>query len=325
MVAAIAGEIVSPSIASALMVKSPWIPLLLGIGTIVFGASLIAFIPETLHMRIRSVKVTGSAEGRRRSSHGLDPAPSSFNIQEQIRGALKDLPNFTSMLRTTPILLLLSTFIINQLTYQFANFSTQYVSTQFSWTLAQAGYLTSMRATIIIILLLAILPLSFKILDGYRISNNTRDLYLARASIVFYVLGCLLVSVPNIGIVIIGLITFSFGAGFESLCRSLITSLVDQEQTGRLYAVISVVDTLGAFMAPLLMAGLFNMGLKEGGWLGLPFFGAACVMAAIAVVVWAVRLPQPKEKDDAGLPSAYSDRDSLNHEMDDDLIDIERQ
>jgi MFS-type transporter involved in bile tolerance (Atg22 family) len=184
-----------------------------------------------------------------------------------------------------------------------------------------------MRATIIIILLLAVLPLSFKVLERYKIINNTRDLYLARASILFYVLGCLLVSVPNIGIVIVGLITFSFGAGFESLCRSLITSLVDQDHTGRLYAVISVVDTLGAFMAPLLMAGLFNLGLRDGGWLGLPFFGAACVMSAIAVVVWAVRLPQQKEDDSAGLLSAYTDDDDdavSIHEMDDDLIDIDR-
>lgn len=272
------------------MTQSPWIPLLLGLGVITFGACLIVLVPSTLDLQL------GPGESSAQHlSIGLtrDVEPQSFysNHRSQLLASLHILQESLTTFRSKEIIFLLSTFLTGQLMVQFTALTTQYISAQFSWPLSRAGYLTTMRAVIVILTLLVFLPALSKLATRYYRSSTSIDLRLARISILFYIIGGVLVAIPNITIAIMGLIIFSLGAGFSSLCRSVLTSLVDQQHTGRLYAMVSMADTIGAFLAPPLMTFLFNVGLKTDGWLGLPFFGASCIMFVLGIALRTVRLP----------------------------------
>lgn len=58
-----------------------------------------------------------------------------------------------------------------------------------------------------------------------------------------------------------------------ALTRSVITTLVDQQHIGRLYAAVSVVETTSSLIAGPLLGALYTWGLKwKGPWIGLPFY-----------------------------------------------------
>jgi hypothetical protein len=63
---------------------------------------------------------------------------------------------------------------------------------------------------------------------------------------------------------------------------------VPGQQVARLYSLISVVDTLGAMLGAPLLAGLFNRGLRLGGYgVGLPwyFLGGICAVFGVVLCV----------------------------------------
>lgn len=92
---------------------------------------------------------------------------------------------------------------------------------------------------------------------------------------------------PTVGVGICAMIVWTLGAGFSSLTRSLITTLVDQQHVGRLYAAISIVETTGMLVAGPIMAGLYALGLKWGGvWQGMPFLCLAVIAVVAGVAVW---------------------------------------
>jgi hypothetical protein len=93
-----------------------------------------------------------------------------------------------------------------------------------------------------------------------------------------------------------GLILYTLGTGFPLVVRSIITTLVVTNQTsttsdtGRLYAVISVMEGLGTLVAGPTMALAFRWGLRLGeNWLGLPFAVATGLFVGIAPVVFVIR------------------------------------
>ncbi len=67
---------------------------------------------------------------------------------------------------------------------------------------------------------------------------------------------------PNIELTVFGFMVWTLGTGFTSLTRSIITTLVDQQHIGRLYAAIAVVETIGALAAGPILQTLYTWGLK---------------------------------------------------------------
>jgi MFS family permease len=140
-----------------------------------------------------------------------------------------------------------------------------------------------------IILLLAIIPLLSKMLvDRFGMSSTRRDLLLSQSSVLVLVAGSIFIAgSPTISMTILGLIIWTLGTGFTALTRSLITTLVDKQHVGRLYAAISIVETVGALLAGPMLNGLYTVGLKKGGgWIGLPFYGLAVICGIGSVGVW---------------------------------------
>lgn len=286
----LAAELLGLTVASSLMVKSPWIPILLDGTFLTLGTILTIFIPETLHFRTpsrqseivfpdslseRSIKLDDSTFFSMMKSHLLD-------VQRKLTGSL-------SILNSMPVIILLMAFFISPFNDISISLCVRYVSNRFKWSLSQAGYLLSLRGLINIGVMLGLLPgLSYILIQKLQLSSKDKDLLLAKCSIVLLVFGALLIAASDkIGLTIIGLIIWTFGTGFLSLVRSLITTLVDEEHIGRLYAAISIVQTIATLAAGPMLAGLYTLGLRwQGSWVGLPFFLLSIVSFLACVEIW---------------------------------------
>ncbi len=304
-------EIVAPSLAAFLMAKSPWIPLIMGLSGFLIGPGLLIFVPETLHLRPRqteSATLTPDNASERSVSTIDETDQQGFftTIIKQASNSLKESYGSLYVLHSLPILLLLIPFLMQPLIAQSVSLSIRYVSNRFHWKLRQASFLLSLRAFINFALLLALLPgLSWYLIKRLHFSATEKDLFLVRFSIIILVVGALLIGIsPTIVGTIIGMIIFTLGTGTVALTRSLITSLVDQEHVGRLYAAIGLVETCGALAAGPMLAGLYTLGLQlQGPWVGLPFLAVAVICSVGGVGIWGFgfRLKERDEDRECGI------------------------
>lgn len=311
-------EVVAPSVASLLMVKSPWIPFVIGAVSMILAGILFVFVPETLHSK--DMKATQNdtqpfSSSTRDNSPLIRPPPQPESLDEPIEpldnpGKSNNSSIFASFTKdlklsshrfyhertifySWPILILLFTFLSHPLTIDAVDIIPQYVSKRFEWSLAETGYLVSLRALFNIFIFLVWLPWMSKALTSYNAveSIQHRDVLVARISCLFLVAGCALLAGNSIWMVIVGLFIYTLGTGFSAVCRSLITTLVVKDHVARLYAAISIVEKIGDFILAPGLAWLFKAGLKLGGvWLGLPFMGSAAFCALTAAAMWCVDL-----------------------------------
>jgi MFS family permease len=288
--ASLVAELIAPTVASSLMMKSPWIPILIGAGILVCGTFLITLIPETTHLRAHGTEseaVTPDSVSER--SIKLDDSTFLAAAMSHLQDIWRRLVGSLFVLRSFPVIILLMTFVVNPFGAQSVSLCIRYVSVRFLWSLSQAGYLLSIRALINIFVMLGLIPgLSHYLTRKLGLSSKDKDLLLSKFSVIFLVFGAFLIAAsPTVGFTIIGLMIWTLGTGFVSLTRSLITTLVDEHHVGRLYAAVSIVETLGALSAGPLLATLYNLGLHwKGPWVGLPFFLLSLVSLIAGVEVW---------------------------------------
>jgi hypothetical protein len=298
------------------MTISPWISLILGTIILALGSSMVVFIPETLHLRLSA---SGTLVDAPLAERDLSPSRKTDNsgsyfatVKSQFVDGLNKISSSTTVLHSLPIILLLLTFISQPFEAVSKNLSLRYISKRFQWKLRVASFLLSLRASINLTLVLAIFPLLSNILmQRFGFSSKGKDLFLARFSIIVLVLGALLIaSSGTIGLTIFGLVVQTLGTGYSSFARSLITTLVDQQQVGRLFAAISVVETLGSLVAGPSLNALYSVGLKKGGsWIGLPFYCLAliCFMAGVGVWSFGILTRKQRQRQEMSFGEEYGD------------------
>ncbi|RDL37535.1 uncharacterized protein BP5553_04968 [Venustampulla echinocandica] len=291
--AGLMAELFGPTVAGAIMMKSPWVALILGFILVVMGAGFVVVIPETLHLRVSEpsgmlVKIS-PAERDLSPSRKIDDSTFFTSLKSQFLDSFNQARSATIVLRSLPVLLLLFTSIVQPFTRQSGELSVRYISKRYSWEIREVGFLLSIRALVNIVLLLAIIPLLSKFLmDRLHFTSKGKDLILSRFSVLMLAAGATVVGIsPTIGLGVVGMIILTLGTGFASLTRSLITTLVDKQHTGRLYAAISVVETLGALIAGPMINWLYTIGInKGGGWIGLPYVCLAVITLVAGSGVW---------------------------------------
>ncbi|KAI0124981.1 major facilitator superfamily domain-containing protein [Xylariales sp. AK1849] len=289
-------ELFVPPLTSVLMSRNMWIPLLgaptfLGISTLMLLA-----VPETLPIAIP----------KKPSDVPDSPlmATSTSETQEAITLHKKwkiwtrqTRDSFDFVMRDVAVWALVLTFMISKVGRQSSNVLFQYVSKRYGWSISQAGLLLSVRAAVNIALFTAILP-AIATFALSRFGAASRDLLLAKGSIIFMVLGALgLFFSATPAVMIMGLILFTLGTGFAPIVRSLVTSLVESHDAsstsdiGRLYALISVLEGIGSLVAAPGMAWAFRFGMSLGQeWLGLPFGFAAILFALVSIIVFSIKV-----------------------------------
>jgi hypothetical protein len=275
------GALLGPLLSSKLMgLGLLWTSLLISIVAIPLATSLIVFIPETLQVK-SFIDEDGSSRKR---------SPIS-SAKMHLKHAISQFAESVSMLKSPSLVLTLLTYIIQYpVVIGMTQFFSQYVSKRFGWTLANTGYLLSIRGVANIIVLLLILPGLSKLLLSpalpFRLSAPRKDLTLARLSTLALALGLLLLAGPDIVAVAAGTVVVTLGAGLGPSCRALITTFVDAQHTSRLYTLIGIVEVVGAMYSGPGLAWFFTIGMQLGGlWLGLPYLwlAALCALAGLAL------------------------------------------
>lgn len=78
----------------------------------------------------------------------------------------------------------------------------------------------------------------------------------------------------------LGIIVMALGTGQDSTLRSMATDLVDASGLSIVYSAITMLRAIGGSISGPIYAGLYDVGIRNGGvWLGLPFMAAGLLFA----------------------------------------------
>jgi MFS-type transporter involved in bile tolerance (Atg22 family) len=279
----------------------PWFPILtvFGISPFVFG--LLLFVPETLPVKLREVTLIGREEDQ----------PS---LADRLRKASKELGVSLALLKNPNIALSLPAFLIQPALFAaYSSTLAQHISTYFGWSLAQTSYLLSplgVLQLVVIVLLPRASGCLTSVSGRFRLSVFSKNLLLTKISLLFLIAGALIEGFSrDIVLFIAGLTVGTFGGSHGPLCRAVATTYVGPQQTSRLYALISILETGGAVLGGPVLAWCFNIGLlKKGVWVGLPwFYVAGLVLVALGCLVF---LREPR----GGVPEVDSE-DEANSDL----------
>ncbi|OJI86058.1 hypothetical protein ASPTUDRAFT_53352 [Aspergillus tubingensis CBS 134.48] len=321
-VASMGADFASSAASSWLMALDPWLPLLLGWGLAVVGMFFALSLPET--MRVGSSQPTWKQPSMEMSQ--VSPGHAEYKevpSKEQEHEVLSDeetlqgeeasfttkaaRPTFFAsakqrsrayfapysfIFRNKQIMLLLTAFLVYRLSRGSSWFLVQYISTRYKWTLAEANFLMSFKPALTIPLFLFILPaISRQLLKTMK--PTQKDLQLMRISIGLLAVGTLGIGLsPSVAMLIPSLLVQTSGSGFVFLTRALITTLVNREETARLFTIIEVLQSVGNVIASLSITTVFQIGLELGGaWIGLAWMMTATAFTLVGVAIWMFRIP----------------------------------
>ncbi|KIH95168.1 hypothetical protein SPBR_03481 [Sporothrix brasiliensis 5110] len=239
--AVFAVELVFSSLAAFLMQRvSVWAPIQLSLALFVPVVPLCLTLPETLRKEgPTSTDVAGTDNGAENgTANGAEnDAAGPASRPKTIRNALSDTA--ASVAASTAFLfngadhqvgLLLATLLTTTLGRHAQDILLQFTRGRYDWSWAQAGYLVSLKAFVVLLLLLVLLPAIstnyaltrwWPLLAGVR-TPQQRDLWLARASCVLLIVGCFVVGLaPTAASMIAGLVVYCLGNGYNLILRSL--------------------------------------------------------------------------------------------------------
>lgn len=324
-IVSMASEFISGAFSSYLMTMNPWVPFLIGFGIVHVGLLFILLLPETMHaipsqelepepspvemseLSDAELKPRLSNPGQYHDESDVDvvsghhdhltwsyPSQQRQSFWAKCRAKYQYyMKPYLFILNRKPVILLLTSFLVYRLSRGSSWFLSQYISTRYHWTLAQANMLVSSRPTISIPVFLWVLPWLKRRVLSPRKSATEKDLWLARASILFLTMGTLGIGLsPSIATLIPAMIIQTSGSGFMFLARSIVTTLVDRDETARLYTVIEILQSVGNIVASLSITGVFQLGLRLGGfWIGLAWMMTSTLFCMVGAAIWFFRLP----------------------------------
>ncbi|TQW01729.1 major facilitator superfamily domain-containing protein [Cordyceps javanica] len=157
---------------------------------------------------------------------------------------------------------------------------------------SQAILLSSIKTFSRLTLLVAFMPLASQLLNKAGMQPIIKDAQISRYAM-------LLAAISAFGIgfasTFYAILPFLLLSTFQSVSRaslnSLLPSLAGPDQTGALYSVVAVLDSLGLMVAAPATAAIFKVGLRWGGaWVGLPYILCGVFMTVSTVILFAVRI-----------------------------------
>lgn len=205
------------------------------------------------------------------------------------------------LLRDWRVPVLAATFLLHIYTQAGATLlMLQYASTRYLVSFSEATFVVSLKAGFTIGVYLVLLPLiSQRLMKKHNHDAGGKDVILGRCSAMISSVGWLLIALsPRMSEFVVALFVLALGAGFATLVRSYLTSIIPRGDVAKLYTILSMLDTIGTMAAGPLFAFLFKVGLGIGGnGLGLPFVCMALLYAVCSVVMFCVRIRRQDEED----------------------------
>jgi hypothetical protein len=175
----------------------------------------------------------------------------------------------------------------------------QYLSKRYMLTFAQGTLLIATRNGMNVLSLLVIVPqLSTLLTEKHGLSDQRKDLYLARVSQVLVAIGwTLFAASSNWPLSVVSLTITSLGQGSMLLLRSFLASLVPAHHIATTYSIISMWDAFGTMVGAPFLASLFRLGSNFGhDWVGLPFYVIGMFSAFFACLLFVIRLHRGDEE-----------------------------
>lgn len=277
-----------------------WIPSITGYCLMFASCIILCWMPTV--SKTNNHHVTGGEEEAMeitgdQVSHSESGRNTSQKLRSQILSGLHSIHEVIMLVATNNTLFLgLATFLMTKAGSSIIEFLPQFASKRFGWEISDASYIAAVQAAVSILMMAVILPTITKMLKTkYRISGPPLDLKIIRGSAPFLTIGCFLLgwaSTPSLFITAI--VIYTMGAGFRVTLESFLASTVRSDQLATLYVAISVIDTMGTFVASPLLAATFAKGLHMGGpWIGLPFIATSIIYLFCGVLTAFLSLNSP--------------------------------
>ncbi|KAF1968015.1 MFS transporter-like protein [Bimuria novae-zelandiae CBS 107.79] len=275
-------EMCAPIMASTLMQKGVWFPLLLALAIQQVGVTIGVFFPETLHLR--DLPEPRDAED---VSIELQTKGEGHGFKVQLKHFKSALLLLTSDLTLTLVVCL---FVVNRLGRQATTLLIRYASKRYNWEISKAAYLLSFRAATNLVAVAVFIPIvNITLIKYLRLPVHWADLWLMRGSLCITAIGFLAIAVASQPtILIFGLLIFNLGTGSAAAMRSVSLHVVGGQSSpdvGKLMSLVAVSENIGVMLAGPLLNEALKKGMDLGSaWLGLPFFGVF-VLYILATVV----------------------------------------
>lgn len=186
------------------------------------------------------------------------------------------------------IILSLAVFFLLVASRSSANLLLQYVSKRYAWTIAQAGYLFSLKGAISALLFLVLIPrISIVMIKHTALEPHQISLIIAQMSIFVLALGSAIIGfAPNIWVLIFGFVILALGSGAGITLKSFLSATISNGYYARLYSVLGIAESLGILLGMPLLAETYSWGLKHGSWaLGTPYLVCAILYTLVSMVV----------------------------------------
>ncbi|KAE8379425.1 major facilitator superfamily domain-containing protein [Aspergillus bertholletiae] len=288
--AVLLAEILATPLSAWLMSWSPWLPFLLG--WLCEGCGLLAaiLIPETLPKSSCELESESPDEER----DGLAPPLTSPKWKESLSSAGSHIMHLTAFFwgnfNTVAISI---AFLAASVGGQALQLIIQYASKRFSWTMAKASFLISLKGIIDLVVLLLLLPTISHFLNRH-LSPAVRDLRITQGSAAVLAVGFAIMAVAGQpALFAFGVSILALGWGFYSTLRNVATTLVAESQIGTLNTTIALVQGVGSMLAGPLLASAFRKGMVLGGiWMGLPYMVGALLFLLAGLAASSIRTPR---------------------------------
>ena len=289
----------------------PWVPIwcVLLSSPLLFAGFL--FIPETLPPAAGKGAKSLSAGSSGDGNPGMGDTTATY--EEPLLSHAKELVRSLAMLRDVNIPLVLVTFLVqNARMTAYTQILAQYISKHFGWKIADISFLLSPLGLLNLAVLLLLPRVSDLLLRSPRFGLTAlgKDLLLTQLSTLFIIAGAVIEGFGlHLAVFLFGLFVGTFGAADSPLARAALSHYVEPEYTSRLYALISIVEVVGAVLGGPALAWFFDRGLRwKGFWIGLPWFYVAALHVVALICLGLVR--PPKQHEHSATRAAFGGRDN---------------
>lgn len=158
----------------------------------------------------------------------------------------------------------------------------------------QAAYFLTAGNVASALSLLILIPLiSSWLVRRFNLHPVSRDLVLARGFIILVTIGSLMAAFANNVPALVGAVAIaSVGSGFGTICRALLTSIVEPQSVATLNTSMAFVENLAGLFGIPLFGWLQGKGVEYGGlWMGLPYMAVTVGAAMVTMIVFMFRVP----------------------------------
>ncbi|KAK0388418.1 hypothetical protein NLU13_4662 [Sarocladium strictum] len=266
------GSLLSSPAAYLCMKVNVWLPVFIGFGCLGIATGICLVIPVAEH----NVKPENTSSTR--DSQGDDAHEEGRTLHRWLSHATQQTD---AMFRWVgdhkSVTLFLITLLLTTLGKYASALEMQYISQRYKWSWSEAGLVLTSRSVTSLLLFTTVLPAAGNLLLFKGFTSISKDLCLARIS----------------------LLLMAAGAVGVGLAPTIMGSMVAPIHTGLLYTIIAIFEALGTLTAGPLLAQVLNVGLAWGGrWIGLPFLATGLMYSASWLIIWPVGVPVDAERQD---------------------------